>query len=405
MRAPAVIVISFALIALPQEKQSEHQLEHSDIDGIPLVRTLGAPMYNGPLFEISSDLVLGVDEGEPGWQLFSSTPKWLITPDNQIILGDSGKQTIYIVSSDGDLIKTVGPQNSNITGIKDLGRLFWAEEGLEFWVEDTMSQYVTMVSVTGEIIGIHNYPPLEKRFWLDIYPLNDRRFLGVESSLFPGPHTIMERFYYCFLDAELNTTGQFLTLSSHARFRTSSNTAARLPFVRTDKVASSVNDILLSYHPSIGRLTLYTSTGDPILHIERDWERQQITDEEKKQLKDEYRRSLTPERQRTASSMQFPSTSPAFSQATLDNNNLIWVERVVGPYLHDISETYTFDVFNSEGVWLGTQELDFRPNWSYSDWIKGEFLYRAYRAVSGTYRFERYHMLPLVPDFESNNGK
>ena len=227
----------------------------------------------------------------------------------------------------------------------------------------------------------------------------------MESSFFPGPHTIMKRSDYYFLDSNLNTTGQFLTLSSHARFRTSSNTAAVLPFVRTDEVASSFNDLLLSYHPSKGRLTLYTSIGDPILHFERDWEQRQITDEEKKQLMDEYRRSLTPERQRSAGRMQFPATSPAFSQATLDNNNLIWVERVVGPYLDDISETYTFDIFNSEGVWLGIQELDFRPNWSYSDWIKGEFMYRAYRTTSGTYRFERYHMHPLIPNFENNVGK
>ncbi len=49
----------------PVDTVGQHKVIHSDVDGIPLVRTEGGPKYSGSLFEFETDLILGIDEGEP----------------------------------------------------------------------------------------------------------------------------------------------------------------------------------------------------------------------------------------------------------------------------------------------------------------------------------------------------
>jgi hypothetical protein len=76
----------------------------------------------------------------------------------------------------------------------------------------------------------------------------------------------------------------------------------------------------------------------------------------------------------------------------MDNLRRIWVERYKGPYYSSSAESYTYDLFGPEGVWLGVQDLPFRMS------ISGNYAYRSYLAESGGPRLERYRLRPLYPE-------
>ncbi len=103
------IIITIASI-LGCSNQSSHHVEHLDIEGIPLVRTINGPKYSGPLFNTSSEIIIGIDEGEPEWQLFFGSPRILIAPDGTIILVDPRRFEIFIVSKEGQLLSSSHPE-------------------------------------------------------------------------------------------------------------------------------------------------------------------------------------------------------------------------------------------------------------------------------------------------------
>jgi hypothetical protein len=109
---PPIPVIILLLVAACSGPANGHRVEETVIDGVRTVRTLGGPKYEGPLFELESDLVLGVDEGEPAWQMFSMSPVLLVAPDGRMVLVDIRQFMIWIVSPDGDLLKQLGGKGS-----------------------------------------------------------------------------------------------------------------------------------------------------------------------------------------------------------------------------------------------------------------------------------------------------
>ena len=49
----------------PDGSAGQHIVIHSEIDGVPLVKTEGGSKYVGALFEIEEDIVIGTDSDEP----------------------------------------------------------------------------------------------------------------------------------------------------------------------------------------------------------------------------------------------------------------------------------------------------------------------------------------------------
>ncbi len=105
-----------------------HQVIRTEVDGIPLIRTEGAPLHDGPIFELTSDFVLGTDEDEPEWQVFGSL--WtLFTSDGRMVLGDSRRSELFIVSREGELLHRLGGEGSGPGEFMNLWLMHWIEPG------------------------------------------------------------------------------------------------------------------------------------------------------------------------------------------------------------------------------------------------------------------------------------
>ena len=124
-------LILFPLLAgsLSTQTAEEHRVIRSEIDGIPLIRTEGGPKYNGPLFDVEDDLILGIDEGEPEWKMFWASPSILISPDGQMVLLDIRRCELYIVSQVGELIARAGRSGSGPGEFRQPYMIMWIVPG------------------------------------------------------------------------------------------------------------------------------------------------------------------------------------------------------------------------------------------------------------------------------------
>ncbi len=385
--------------ALPAQTSERHQVIRSRIDGVPLVRTEGGPKYDGPLFEVTSDLILGVDEGEPAWQRFVGSLLGIIAPDGTMILGDFRSLEIFIVSPGGELIARRGGPGSGPGEFRDLFHLHWVKMGEEFWAEDRALSRMTRYSLEGELLESRLFAEEGGDTWhgysLSLASMGEAGFIGSVTTLSGDIEHIT---HYYLLDTDLHVTTDFLEFSDD-QYIMDHEGGQEIPFTWENGVSVFPDEKIVVYYPNEGCLTLYSPAGNPVMHIERDWRRERIPAEARERVLDAFRRSSSPKFRRRAEQMNLPRRYPCFSWAFTDDRGRIWVQRVVnplgphGPPSLMLTEKWTHDVFGPDGVWLGTQELDFRPLC-----IQGDYVYRSFEAESGAFRFERLHLRPVVPE-------
>ena len=169
---------------------------------------------------------------------------------------------------------------------------------------------------------------------------------------------------------------------------------AGIPFTREPELTPFPDGRILLSNPDEGRLTILSSTGDPLMHIERDWERPRLSADDKREGRKPYAESDQPLRKRIADQIPFPRRHTAYSNAFTDDRGRIWVEYVDGLAPASVTtDHYKCDVFGPDGVWLGVQEFDFFP-WR----ISGDHVYRRLGLEGEGPRIRRYSLRPLVPE-------
>lgn len=394
------IIIIVLCCVLPNQTLAQHRVINSEINGVPLVRTEGGPLFEGQLFEIESDLVLGVDEGEPEWQLLAALPIFLVAPDGRMILVDYPRLEIFIVSPQGELLSRLGGRGSGPGEFQRMMYLDWFETGRVFQIDDRYLGRVTRYSIDGEYLETISYfhaelynPELPQRHWREYVPLGNGRILSRYDEI----GKISSTASYCHLDSEFNAGEEVIRLISYdVLFRvniSTNNRTVSIPFTRRDQLVTFPDGRFLTTHPSIGRLTIHTPDGDPVLHIERDWSRERLTSDDRKIVIERYQNSSYEEVRDHPQRAPMPRRYPFFSMAITDDRGRIWVQRMAGPTAFSVTEDYTYDVFGTDGVWLGTQVFPFLPRR-----IRGDYVYRRFLSEAGAPHFERLRLRPITPD-------
>ena len=262
----------------------------------------------------------------------------------------------------------------------------WADLGEEFWIQDQLLQRITRFSMEGEYLGVLNWAEKRREWGGDYYSLGDFHFLGMQR----GSMRDDSKNRYAFIDSELNWVKDFIELPPQRMWSDDGRAYYATPFTATAGVQVFPDARLLSYHPYLGRVTVYSSQGDPLLHIERDWEILAVTAEEKARTLKRYRESNATMRA-LADKTPFPATRAAFNSAVIDGRGRIWVMQSKPVYEGDEVVGYLYDIFLSDGFWIGTQQMDFTP---YQ--FQGDYIYRTFAADSGAPRVERLRIAPLV---------
>ncbi len=369
-------------------RSGEGRIEYSEREGVRVAHILGGPRREGPLFEFVSDLVLGIDEGEPDWQMFSGYPQLLVAPDGRMVLADMGRHEIYIVDSDGRLLHGLGRQGSGPGEFESLGLLHWAERGREFWVEDQRLARVTRFDLEGTYLGSFNYAEQRSGF-STFQDLGGRRFLAREMGS-PVDNTPNR---YGLLDGQLRWVKDLAEVPGQRWMPVPGQSGGYVPvpFVDAGGMVPFPDGRMLAYYPYVPRLTVHDTSGAPVLHIERDWNLRPVTGEEKERTLERFR-SSSAQMQAIARAVVFPDRHGAFTRAYPDDAGRIWllVRSISAEGGEPAATRRIFEIYDSEGDWLAVQETDFLPNV-----IQSGYVYRFFTVESGASRMERLRMVPI----------
>ena len=378
----AILSLTICSLGCSSDQRSDSASEGD----VPIIRTASEPQYISPLFDLNRDLVLGIDDGEPEWQLFTRLFYPLIAPDGRMYLPDYGRNEIYIVHTDGTLLARAGGPGSGPGEFQWIAGLFWTDPGHEFWAFDRRLNRFSSFTADGEFIRTQVLGQQQGQYdWF--VGLNDRMFLGLTS----GSMREETNNRYSFLTEHLEVIREFIAVPPQQMWHDEKGGGwGMIHYTEMDGVVASPDGHILSYHPYLPRITLYTHDGIPIRHIEHHWEFPKVTEEEREVVRSNYRDNPRNENFRHwATDMPFPKTHAAFDFVLPDDQDRIWVRRTGTQRIGNRIIENIFDVFDLDGTWLGTQELPYEPAA-----ILGEHVYFTYEAESGSQRFARYVLIP-----------
>lgn len=375
---------------------AQHRVFHSEIEGVPLVKTEGGPKFRGPLFEVDEDLTLGIDEGEPAWQRFTGTPSILVAPNGKMVLADLERPAIYILTSRGELIGRVGRSGRGRGEFLRPEMVMWAIRGESFLVNDLALNRATRFSMRGDLIDTEDYEPVMGDEVMRFISLGDDRYLASRISEREAGRTgdpVDQVVQYWFLNSRLEADGRRVELTARTHFSISGSAFGQIPFTRDPELIPFPDGRLLLSDPENGRLSVLSSEAEPIMHLGKDWERRDLSPEEIRQGRRPYAESDREYLRRVADRIPFPSRHTAFSTTVPDDRGRIWVEHVDPPRLSESATHVRYDVFGADGVWLGVQEFDFRPCL-----ISGDHVYSLSGEEGRGPRLRRYSLRPLFSE-------
>jgi len=251
--------------------------------------------------------------------------------------------------------------------------------------------------MSGEILSIDNYGQAMGGRVMRFESLGNNRFLakrGLGLGTYVTGQPCESVTEYWFLNSRFEPVGDPIVLKSKAGFATTPRSGAGIPFMRATELIPFPDGRILLSDPDRGRLTILSTQGDPLLHIEREWDRPRLSAEDKREGRRRFLESDQAYMRRVADKIPFPRRYAAYSKACTDDRGRIWVEYVEGPSRVSIrTDHYRCDVFGPDGVWLGVQEFDFYP-WL----ISGDYVYRRLGLEGEGPRLRRYTLTPLVPE-------
>jgi len=402
MRSQNLCIPVLLLLLTYCSNPSGHQVERSIMEDVQTISTTGGPKYDTPLFELESELVLGVDEGEPAWQMFTSTPRFLFSPDGTIVMVDTREFIIRIVSHDGQLLHQSGRRGSGPGEFQNILDTFWIEMGREFWLTDQMNNRITKMSMDGKLLGEFNYSEIRMnftRFW----HLDGRRLLAMGRIFDPDRGPVGSPQRYVMLNEQMEITEDIFTLEGPIYYQSRERGYSPVPYSGYDRPTVFPDGRILLLQPNYPRMTVYSPSGEPQLHIERDWELIPVTQEEKQTIRNRARDRDTPAKYMD---IPFPDSKPPFGTALIDTEGRIWLRRYEMIREEGTDEEpgaflgYLYEIYSPEGVWIGNHihQRTIR-------FITGEYLYQTYSSEAGAPRFERLRINPLVREMRPGRNE
>lgn len=218
----ALSTITAAMFGCAKEDSST-----SDELSVEIIRTGSNPKYEGPLFSLEQDLTLGIDEGEPEWQIFGRMIMPEIANNGQIYLMNMPGYTVSIVSPDGDLLGQFGGQGSGPGEFVMPTRMFWLESNQELWVNDGRLYRVTRFTSDGDLIDTISYTK-HSQDWDRIQYLGEGTFLGHKYDMTSSRTEPIS--HYGFLNEDFSWQKNFISLPGQRNIQASARSWIPLPF-------------------------------------------------------------------------------------------------------------------------------------------------------------------------------
>jgi hypothetical protein len=364
IRYPVLFSLFFFLISCGERESSliDQTLEDPDLP----VFTNTTPEYPDQPFDVREDLVIGVDTGEPDWQIFGSMVRLSVGKDGVMLIADHPSQSVYLVHHSGRLISRFGGRGSGPGEFQIIGRMWWIGDTDEFWISDPRLLRVSRFEGPGELIDTIRYGDEGKGF-LSIMQLSGRDCLGIRSMPQSAPR--LNYSLYGFLDEGLRWERDFKTLYIQRMLQETDRSWIAIPARiegRPDLRSCPDGRIVIS-DPRNRWLTVYSKSGTPDVRFTRNWEEPALSRQETVRITQLLRSHIASTYEED---IEIPKSLPPFSTVVIDDESRIWVRRTRSSEAEEANDEFQFDIFSADGRWLATQPLTFVP-----DVIKAGFAY------------------------------
>ncbi len=380
-------ILIIALLATCSKSDEETPSpEQISVGDIPVIINTEGPKFDSSLFQLEKNLSLGIDDGDPEWQIFNRYISAEIGKDGILYLMNMPGYTVYIVSPEGELLGQFGGRGSGPGEFELPTRMFWLEDIQELWINDMRLARVSRFTSDGDLIDTINYAR-HRNEWDRLQYLGNGKFLGHKLG---GTSSRAEKTsHYGFLDEDFGWEMDFLSLPGQRNFQSSERSWSPLPFSGMPQVECLFNGRIVVGRPYEKRLYYYDNQGVINLIVEHEWDSPKVLDQEKRDWLEYIRNRPNPVDPSFLAKVQLPDQRPAFYSIRIDSKGRVWVRRSRSGPSTDPPE-YLFDVFDVDGEWLGTQSLDFIPLIFNSDCV-----YQLITSQERGPRIVRYRMLPL----------
>jgi hypothetical protein len=282
--------------------------------------------------------------------------------DSTVYVMDKRKRSIHHFSNTGDYLGGFGGQGSGPGEFQKLTEATVIDDQL--WVWDSALNRVSVFSTSGLFLfslnSVQSFPGAP----FPLYKPNDT-FHVVGSELYigwPGGELSRGTFSILTVNKELTekrTLIEIVVKSEAVQIGSAIQPTSNVWEILTPIIAYRAGlPIAWSYDEGY-RVHLFDPIRCIIVNIDiSDYVRPKVGDEEVEQILNAYReRGVGPE---AVKKLIFPKTHRSVAWLRWDDIGRLWIGN--WPEYHSVMECWTYQVFDSSGIWLFTQELPKPPN-------------------------------------------
>lgn len=365
--------------------------------GIPVVSNGDESVHDGQLFRFEQDLVIGGQEDGPEWQLFTRLGPVIVGPEGRMIVLH-GMNQLLIISSQGELIRTIGGKGQGPGEFELIWGLYWIEYGAEFWVNDAQLFRMSRFTADGDLIDTIHYGEIVGNLPV-IMHIGNRRFLGIESEM---QEDYSNLWVFKVLDQHLKPVEVLAKIpwQGHVRLANKPGVGMTVPFKYSPRAVIFPSGGFCILNPDEGGLLRYDESAKPLYWIERSWDRARVSSADREYWRQRNIGMPSPGGAFTRGDLDavpLPRNHAPFINAITDDEGRLWVRRTFPPRTRpdEVRTTIVFDVFDDAGLWLGVQHIE--SDFGIPSCIRDGYAYISWNDRAGEIasRLIRYKVIPL----------
>jgi hypothetical protein len=360
-----VLFVGLSLILLYscQSQKDEWKGEIVEKDGATVVKNPKTPLYEGEIFHLEQDLVIGENEGQ-GEVLFSEVSDMDVDSDENIYILDPKETHIKVFNKQGAYLRTIGKKGQGPGEMQSLDNLSitpnheimvndWSARALHFFTLD--GTYLKSINLKGMIFFSHPVADSQNHI-LAGYTVMDQTVTNYLKIF--NPDMTEKKTIYSY------KAGQYPVIN---------------PFYPRCYWQIDKHDYIIWGYNDIYEIQFLKPDGSLFMKISKDYDPVKITEQEKQQfIKSNYGEEIPP-----GIELSWDTHHHPFIYLSVDDEGRVFVRT----YEKAPNGHYYYDVFNSQGKYIAKIPLEYRPRvW------KNNKLYVISQDEQGYHRVRRYKM-------------
>lgn len=320
-----------------QSQKEEWKGEIQEENGVTVVHNPKTPLYEGDVFHLEEDLVIGESEG-PEEYMFSEASDMDVDSEENIYVLDSKETHIKVFDEDGTYLKTIG-QKGQGPGEMQSARNLSITPNNEIMVNDSSAGALHFFTLDGKYLKSLN---LKGLLWF-LKPVADSQNHIVAND------TVWEQTAIGYLKIYNPDMTEKKTLFS---FKIAQYPVINPLFAQCFWQRDKHDNIIWGYN-GVYEIQFLKPDGNLFMKISKEYDPVKITEQEK----EEFIKSNYGEEPPSGIKLSWDSHHNPFIYLSVDEEGKVFVRT----YEKAPNDQFYYDVFNAQGKYIAKIPLEHRP--------------------------------------------